>query len=77
MVKISDFPQLSFIAWNRRNDILVTEKEALSLYEANWRWIKEASLSESEVALIEELVKNVGSGILNVAGFCEFNRRKL
>ena len=77
MIKLSDYPQLSFIAWNRRNDILVTEKEALSLYEANWRWIEEELLTESEIALIEELVKNVGSGILNVSGFCKFNRRKL
>ena len=77
MIKISDYPQLSFIAWNRRNNILVSEEETLSLYEANWRWVEEELLTESEITLIEMLAKNIGSGILNVAGVCEFNRRKL
>lgn len=66
MIKISDYPQLSFIAWNRRKDILVTEKEALSLYEANWRWVDEKKLTLEEKQLIEMLVQKVGSGVLNV-----------
>ncbi len=66
MIKISDYPQLSFITWNRRKDILVTEKEALSLYEANWRWIDEKNLTPEEKQLIEMLVQKVGSGVLNV-----------
>ncbi len=66
MIKLSDYPQLSLIAWNRQKESLVTEEEALALYEANWRWIDERTLTSKERALIEQLVQKVGNGVLNV-----------
>ncbi len=66
MIKISDYPQLSFIAWNRRKDSFVTEEEALAFYEANWRFVEEDELLEAERKLIDELVQRVGNGVLNV-----------
>lgn len=66
MIKLSDYPQLRLIAWNRRADSVITEEEALALYEANWRWIEEKELTESERKLLEQLVKQVGNGVLNV-----------
>ena len=66
MIKLSDYPQLSLIAWNRQTDSLVTEKEALALYEANWRWIEERTLTPEERKLIEQLIQKVGNGVLNV-----------
>lgn len=77
MIKLSDYPQLSSIAWNRRKDSFVTEEEALSLYEANWRWVEEELLTEAELALIKELMKNVGNGVLNVSGYCGLMRNNL
>lgn len=66
MIKLSDYPQLSLIAWNRQTDSFVTEKEALALYEANWRWIDERTLTPEERKLIEQLIQKVGNGVLNV-----------
>lgn len=66
MIKLSDYPQLSFIAWHRQQDSFVTEEEALALYEANWRWVDERTLTPKERALIEQLVQKVGNGVLNV-----------
>ena len=66
MIKLSDYPQLSLIAWSRQKDSFVTEEEALSLYEANWRWIDEKKLTPEERKLIEQLVHKVGNGVLNV-----------
>jgi hypothetical protein len=77
MIKLSNYPQLSLIAWNRHNDSFVTEKEALALYEANWRWIEEDKLTEQELNLIEELVKKVGNGRLLVPGFSNLARKFL
>lgn len=66
MIKLSDYPQLSLIAWSRRKDSVVSEEEALALYEANWRWIDERTLTPEERKLIEQLVQKVGNGVLNV-----------
>ena len=66
MIKLSDYPQLSLIAWNRQKESFVIEEEALALYEANWRWIDERTLTPKEQALIEQLVQKVGNGVLNV-----------
>jgi hypothetical protein len=66
MIKLADYPQLRLIAWNRQPDSVVTETEALALYEANWRWIDERTLTPEERKLIEQLVQDVGNGVLNV-----------
>ena len=66
MIRIADYPQLSFIAWNRRKDSYVTEEEALAFYEGNWRFVEEDELTEAEKKLIEDLVRRVGNGVLNV-----------
>ena len=66
MIRLSDYPQLSLIAGHRTTDSIVTEKEALALYEANWRWVDERTLTPEERALIEQLVQKLGNGVLNV-----------
>ncbi|MBL8205287.1 MAG: hypothetical protein JNM09_13715 [Blastocatellia bacterium] len=66
MIKLSDYPQLSLIAWNRHQESFISEEEALALYEANWRWIDEKTLTTRERKLIDQLVKNDGNGVLNV-----------
>jgi len=66
MVRLADFPQLRLLAWNRSSDDVLDDREALALYEANWRFVDQARLSKEERALIDRLVTNVGQGVLLV-----------
>jgi len=65
-IRLSDFPQLKLIAWNRRSDDSIDEAEAFALYERNWRYVDEASLLPDERRLIERLTQAFGKGVLNV-----------
>lgn len=65
-VRLSDYPQLKLIGWNRLGDDLIDEAEALALYERNWRFIDEASLDATERSFIQRLVKTYGNGVLDV-----------
>ena len=62
MIRIADYPQLSFIAWNRRKDDLIEEAQALALYERNWNDVDKNALCATEMALITELVEKHGNG---------------
>jgi hypothetical protein len=66
MVRLADFPQLRLLAWNRSSADVLDDREALALYEANWRFVDQARLSKEERALIDRLVTNVGRGVLLV-----------
>ena len=66
MIAIREYPQLRLLAWNRQDDDALSDAEALALYESNWRFVDQASLSEREQALLERLVREVGKGVLNV-----------
>ena len=65
-IRIADYPQLKLIAWNRRADATLDEKEALALYERNWRHVEESALEAKERILIDRLVKTIGKGVLLV-----------
>lgn len=65
-IRISDFPQLRLIAWNRRDNDILDGEEALALYERNWHHIDQDSLTEKERQLIEDLAKEFGKGLLHV-----------
>jgi hypothetical protein len=58
------YGELARLAWNRDSSRPITGEEALALYEANWRHVDIASLSESEKQLIGELTKRFGAGHL-------------
>jgi len=64
-LNIDDYPQMRLIAWNRVVREIDAE-EAFALYEANWRWIEQESLTATEAALIERLTKQYGRGVLKV-----------
>lgn len=66
MLRLADYPQLSLLAWNRREDSLIDEADAFALYERNWRHVDCASLLPQEAALIERLKQQYGNGVLNV-----------
>jgi len=64
VIRIGDYPQLSLITWHIPNkDVELTESEALSIYERNWRHVDQAALTEEEQALIDRLVATVGHGL--------------
>lgn len=65
-IQISEYPQLRLIAWNRRDDDQLDEEEALALYERNWRYVDQASISQREQQLIDRLVAKYGNGVFNV-----------
>lgn len=55
MLSIDDYPQLSLLAWNRKERLL-SEAEAFALYEANPQWVDRDTMGERERALLDELL---------------------
>ena len=62
MIRIAEYPQLKFIAWNRPHDDLIDEAEALALYERNWACVDKQALSAEEEAFVNELAEQYGNG---------------
>lgn len=60
----ADYAELARLAWNRDPARAISGEEALGLYEANWRHVDTAALSEAEKALIAALVARFGAGHL-------------
>ena len=65
-LNIADYPQLKLIAWNRFQDDLIEEDEALALYERNWRYVDREALTDKEQQLIDRLVIQFGNRVLHV-----------
>lgn len=65
MIKIIDYPQLKLISWNRHSEY-IDEEEALSLYERNWQYLDQKTLSINEQKLIDHLVLEYGKNVLHV-----------
>lgn len=64
-IALAVHPQLRRLAWQLSDDSTVTPREALSLYERNWRHIDKDALGDDERALIHKLVATFG-GTLRV-----------
>lgn len=65
-VAFQDYPELNFIAWDRRHLAGVSEEEAFALYRARWKYVDETQLTEQERTLIDRLVKTFGGGVFDV-----------
>ena len=65
IIKISDYPQLKLISWNRHTDE-ISENDAFSLYETNWRYIEGKKLRTPERRLIMRLARVYGKDLLHV-----------
>tara|TARA_R110000868_G_scaffold221395_1_gene472962 strand:+ start:174 stop:377 length:204 start_codon:yes stop_codon:yes gene_type:complete len=65
-ITVKDYPQLHMLCWNRSNNALLDEDEALALYERNWRFIDQEAVTARERALINDLAKKHG-GLLVAA----------
>ena len=59
-------PEEGIIAWQLHGVDEVSPREALDLYERNWRHVDRAALTESEAALIDALSREIGGGRLLV-----------
>jgi hypothetical protein len=64
LVNIADYPALHEIAWNRREP-WIAARDALRLYERNWRFVDAGKLEPRERALIERLSARFGGGPLD------------
>ena len=64
VIRIADYPALADLAWNR-TEPLIPAREALNLYERNWRFVDQAGLSANERELIGQLVGKYGGGVIH------------
>jgi hypothetical protein len=64
VIRLRDYPQLADLAWNR-GDEFIPAKEAFQLYERNWRFVNQHTLSEREVQLLDRLKREYGAGVVN------------
>ena len=58
------WPELARLAWNRDPARPIPGAEAFGLYEANWRHVDRAALTQAERDLIEALAERYGAGHL-------------
>lgn len=60
-VKLADYPVLRQLAWHVHGAPELSPREALGIYERNWRHMDLAALSEGERGLIDALRQALGS----------------
>jgi len=51
MLVPADYPELAVLCLKRDPTLLITEEEALALYERDWRWVRRLPLREVEPSL--------------------------
>lgn len=64
LIKISDYPQLQMIAFNKHQDNFIDDFAALTLYEENWRFIEQDDLNSYERDFIHTLFRKYNRGSL-------------
>ena len=64
MVRVDEYPNLELLCWNIGSPC-VTRRNAFALYERNWRLLDLASAPEHERALIDDLAREFGRGLIN------------
>ena len=65
-IRLTDYPQLRRLAWQRRGVTHLSPGEALSLYERNWRHVDQIALDAHERTLVNALARELGGGRLLV-----------
>lgn len=65
-IRLADYPQLRQLAWQLEGVEALAPREALEMYERNWRHVDKAALSDKELALIDALSRSLGAGRLLV-----------
>ena len=64
LVRVADYPNLELLCWNI-GSACVTRRNAFALYERNWRLVDVAGAPEHERALIDDLAREFGRGLIN------------
>lgn len=64
VLRLSDYPQLADLAWNRAEPF-IPAREAFALYERNWRHVDAKTLESHERQLLERLKAEFGAGLVN------------
>ena len=54
-VHLEDYPQLKQLAWHVSGSDVLTPREALDIYERNWRHLEENQLGQDEITFIDHL----------------------
>lgn len=62
-VRLDDYPQLRELAWQVHGASELTPREALDIYERNWRHINAGQLSEEEKDLVDALRQAIGKDV--------------
>lgn len=65
-LRLADLPQLRRVAWQLDPATELTPRQALELYERNWRHLDTAAMTPHERAVLDRLVRGVGGGRLLV-----------
>jgi transcriptional regulator with XRE-family HTH domain len=65
-IRLADYPQLKRLAWQLHGAAKVTPKEALGLYERNWRHVDVSAMSPREQTLVNTLARELAGGRLLV-----------
>ncbi len=65
-LNLSDLPELRRLAWQLDPATELTPRQALDLYERNWRHLDTAAMTPRERAVLDSLVHSVGGGRLLV-----------
>ena len=65
-LRVEEYPQLHKLAWQLQSGQELTPREALQLYERNWRHLDRLQLGLKEIALIRALADTFGAGDLLV-----------
>lgn len=65
-IRLRDYPQLKKLAWQVHAVDEIAPREALDLYERNWRHVDRARLTPEEAALVDALTRAFGGGRLLV-----------
>ena len=64
LIEVSEFQQLKQLCWNLKAEF-ITRADAFAIYERNWRFIDQLALEPNEHNLIDELVEELGNGVIN------------
>ncbi|WP_198937834.1 hypothetical protein [Pelomonas sp. KK5] len=66
MLRLDHYPQLQLLAWHTPGIKELTARDALSLYERNWRHVDQDRLQPQERELIARLARTLAGGRLLV-----------
>ena len=66
MIALAAYPQLRQLAWQINGVDHIPARDALALYERNWRHVDPARMPPEEKALLQALVTEYGKGVMLV-----------